>query len=58
MGNHENTIFNLVLKLTFPSVQYNCVQIVHYMIHLHYHVTFQSRAFFNDFDTFLKTGQN
>ena len=41
MGNSENTIFNLVLKLTFPLVQYYCVQIVHYMIHFHFHATFQ-----------------
>jgi len=26
MGNPENAIFNLVLKLTFPLVQYFCVQ--------------------------------
>jgi hypothetical protein len=41
MGNSENTIFNLVLKLTFPLVQYYFVQIVHYMIHFHYRTTFQ-----------------
>ena len=31
MGNCENTVFNLVLKLTFLLVQYYCVQIVHYI---------------------------
>ena len=41
MGNPENTIFNLALNLTFTLVQYYCVQIVHYMIHFHYHATFQ-----------------
>jgi len=41
MGNPENTIFNLVLHLTFPVVQYYCKQIVHYMIHFHFHATFQ-----------------
>jgi len=41
MGNPENTIFNLLLKLTLPLRQYYCVQIVHYMIHFHYRTTFQ-----------------
>jgi len=41
MGNPENAIFNLVLKLTFPLVQYCCVKIVHDMVHFHYHTTFQ-----------------
>jgi hypothetical protein len=41
MGNPENAIFNLVLKLTFHLGHYFCVQIVHYVIHFSYHTTFQ-----------------
>jgi len=41
MGYLENTNFNLVLKSTFPLVQYYCVLIVYYMIHFHYQTTFK-----------------
>lgn len=37
----ENTVFNLVLKLTLPLVQNYCVQIVHYMICFQYQTTFK-----------------